>query len=402
MKWLFLSQGPSRPVVLVEDHARHIEEILGKIARGSRPEALSRLTVVYVAKDGNDTALASVRWLLKYPALQIVTHGDAARARAERADTAILRGGEPPDGLADLIARARDASPRVSVSKRLLPLPAEALADPNAYRELLKGLIRPNGLLVTDVQLEAVSFNPDDPFATLKVASRACSEIASPYPAGKARAVALWVMSNRPFFEPSVDEQLRSLGINHELITSKQHGKADWLGSEIAERLGRYPWMLLATDPAVEQTNSSGRINHETLALRGGWVGPDDKDLVNDAFDVVLWPEENGVLSVGGRAILSGTTVNSERRITLWRELVEDRLEAHEGISAEEVLELIDEGGQTAAHLVGAIRKCFNRSAAHEHVPSAHDGRYFLGVKTRVALVVAEQDKRALRYLRSA
>lgn len=263
---------PRRPLVVVEDHLYHIDEILGLFGRRA-PGLLSRLTVVCLDRPGPDTRAAIERWASAFPQVLVV------------ADVS------PGDG------------------ERHLALPAEALAREKGYVDAVAGLLAPRGVLVQDIQLEPLRFlEPDAWWETIYLAAN----VRGRYGSGAPRCV---FMSNKRAFEATFGKKLRLAGFDEDDVLSKD---------ELEDTL--VPLVLRSLRESLP-------LALERSGQPEAWVCADDDE--TQTLDLVLWEDRAEKVVLTGRALAKGRLelASSTHEAATWRALVDTHLDGSSGVS---------------------------------------------------------------------
>ncbi|MGH1340304.1 MAG: hypothetical protein ACRBN8_02040 [Nannocystales bacterium] len=276
---------PRRPLVVVEDHLYHIDELLGLLQRQT-PGLLSRLTVVCLDRPGPDTQAAVERWAVRFPGVLIV------------ADVA------PPD------------------PSRQQALPPEALQREKGYVDMIADLLTPRGVLLQDIQLEPLRFlAADEWWETIYLASN----VRGRYGDGRPRCV---FMSNKRAFEATFGKKLRNAGFDEDDVLSKD---------ELEHTLSPLLHRCLREAFPLEVERSDVRGDH--------WLSDTDDDAkdVSEALDLVLWEHRTSKVVLTGDAIAGGRVElsSTSHEATTWRALVEAHLSRTAGIPTHQLGERI-------------------------------------------------------------
>jgi hypothetical protein len=117
MLWADEAGGTRRPIVAIDDHLYHTNELLTALD-GTAPDLLAQTTVCALDRPGPDTDAAVTEWAARYPQVRVVTM------------TGLRTTG---DG-----------------------------ADYGSFARRIAGLVRPGGIVLQDIQLETLSFVPAD------------------------------------------------------------------------------------------------------------------------------------------------------------------------------------------------------------------------------------------------
>jgi hypothetical protein len=383
---LMRSSRMTRPLLVIEDRARHFDQILealddlGRVASahgGSRYDLTARTALICLDGSGGDTAISVALWLLAHPGLVVWAYdkeGDVLRL-VDEVDAFAAQIGRGERSAVTALPQEVGALVRDAVDKRhyrllkpRLHFVAEAVLKTNdGFRDYLSRLVRPGAVILSDVELETLEFAQRDPLQGVVVASQAASR-------GRAH---LWIMSNRNIFP-----------LDFELDTERRYSKrnVDRMAREVAERLRiRFPWRLRAR----ASTGALIEIHDDVF------VGPDDLPWLNVEFDVVLAPDGDN-LHVSGRAIQPDARIvlkPGTPTLNAWEELVREQLEDGDGIAATDIDEWIQEarGTRTAAQVIAKLRDSFVKASRLKHIPEANAGTYKLGGDTTVAWLLANQ-----------
>ena len=296
---------PRRPVVVVEDHLYHVDQLLGLLgARG--PDLLERLTVVCLDRRGPDTQAAVARWRRDYPAVAVVADDDDA----------------------------------------LRPLPTAVYASGPHYAKLIAELLAPRGILVQDIQLETLRFVPADQWwETIYLANTVRGMFAS-------RPPQALFLSNKRGFHATFGKDLLDVGFDPRDVLHK-----DELDVALVPLLRR---RLHEAFPLV--------LDRGDRPPRWLTRDPEEHAELATELDLVLWDERATKLGLGGRSVRArGERVElaaSGHEAQTWRALVDAHIEGLAGVSTDAVgervaPELADraERSNAAARHVYALRK---------------------------------------------
>lgn len=295
-------------MVIIEDHVDHIDELLDVLHR-QWPELLPRLTVMCLDERGLDTQAALERWTSSFPELRVVASMD------------------PSD------------------PQRQQELPAEALQELPACARVVRGLLAPRGVLLQDIQLETLSFVPDDRcWESIDLASM----VRGKYPSS--RAPRCNFMSNKRVFHARFAADMEDAGFSFKDVLDK-----DELETTLVPRLARL--LRKAFPLELERT---GRARSEWLT-----ADAEDRQRVDEELDLVLWEDRPGRLGLAGVGVDGGLVeMASDGQEALgWRALVKARLRGLPGIRTRELGEAIApehaeraEQLQKASNLVNRMR----------------------------------------------
>lgn len=303
-----------RPLVIVEDHLFHLDEVLSSIARRA-PHLLAQLTAVCLERQGPDTERAVERWLASYDTVQIAALLDPA-----------------------LELRSADVG-------RVLRLAPSALRSSHQFSKILASLLRPRGLLLQDIQLETLAFiEPARWWESIYIASTVRGLFAE-------RAPSCRFFSNKRGYEATFGRELLEAGFDPRDVLEK-----DRLDELLVPVLDGF---LTRAFPLT--LDSQDGDEHRTLVVGDAEA---DRIEVEADHDLVLWL--NDAPALGGRALALDGKVRltfkpgSPEALT-WRQLIEDRLGAGDGLEVVAVGRRLAPAGAGRAELT-------NIAARHVHI----------------------------------
>jgi hypothetical protein len=214
-----------RPIVVVEDHLFHVNELLQALA-AEAPEILPHLAVLCLERPGPDTTAAVERWRASWPGV------------------------------------------RVAVPSTLDP---QVLLAANAFCRTLAGMLRPGGLLLQDIQLATLSFVPADRWwESIYLAATVRGMFASRPPVCR-------FFSNKRGYEATFGRELAEAGFDPRDVIEKGDLR-QVLVPTLRSFLGRrFPWALETKDEepiAVGATEEDRREAEAELDLVA-WLGAD-------------------------------------------------------------------------------------------------------------------------------
>lgn len=314
MSQLLSNEFGPRPLVVVEDRVYHISELLGTIQRNAS-HLLPNLTIVCLDRVGPDTDAAVSDWQKDYPTLQIAS-------------------------------RIEDSSLGES-SQQIFRLSDDVFVNQNDYCKTIAGLIRKQGLLVQDIDLESLKFiSRERWWDTTMLASTVRGIVGD-------RAPRCAFISNKRGYEATFGSELLAAGHDPRDVMNKyelERVVVPFIGQHLQEF---FPWTL-------EYSNAPGSIN-DCLVSRNELCMRE----IELELDLVLWPEQNQSMQMGGRAFASSKkpsftlSADSNEAIT-WMALIQSRLQDSDGVEVQAV-------GQRVAPQ-GALRaEATNAAARHIH-----------------------------------
>lgn len=319
VSWVTARGFTRRPLVLVEDHLFHVSEALAVLA-GQAPALLAHLTVVCLDRPGPDTAAAAARWLAEHLALQVASHA-ASPVMGEGAG-------------------------------RWLAVPVEAFAGAQQYPRLLAGLLRPGGLLLSDIQLSTLEFVPRERWwESIYLAATVRGMLAEDPPA-------CCFLSNKRGYEATFGHELLEAGFHPRDVLDKNQLERLLAPCLVAHLARRFPLRLTASGAgAARQPVAVGRAEA-------------DRREIDSALDLVAWCGEPAV-ELGGRLLqpAGSREAGDAKRLSLkagsheartWLALVEDRLAGGRGVPVIEVGRRLAPEGADRAEVT-------NLAARHVH-----------------------------------
>ena len=295
MTWLFENPFERRPIVIVEDHLNHLDDICEQL-QADQPGLFRLITLVGLDAGGPDTRQDVNRWLRIYPEVKVAAH-----LASEDAQQLV---GQFPD--------------------RLLPIPSELLksSGPIGLSELLAGLVRPGGFLLQDVQLDNLHFIPADrKWESIRLLT---TQVRALIPG---RPSVVWFMSNKsnPFHE--VYGALTGLNFDPNHFLDKD---------DLARRV-----ISVFLEFLEESMPFSLRVTQDDGAIYETAVGEEDLLDVMNGVDLALWQTDTA-LRLGGRLIkgdvLDRKVDSAEGRA--WQALVVDRFGERTGVETKRFGEL--------------------------------------------------------------
>eukprot|EP00456_Euglypha_rotunda_P073465 TRINITY_DN6691_c0_g1_i4.p1 TRINITY_DN6691_c0_g1~~TRINITY_DN6691_c0_g1_i4.p1 ORF type:complete len:415 (+),score=99.76 TRINITY_DN6691_c0_g1_i4:192-1436(+) len=315
--WLDLQEGLTpRPIVFVEDRAHHIIEFCTALSKVEivPGELMKHCTIVFLDSAGSDSEYDIIRLLAWYRDLQIVAIADGLRERLQKLEAAtsppkvgdVYRAPDDADSenvaalwkfLDDGKARGGDAA-----AKRYQDIPPGATQSKAEYTDLLDQLVRPGGMIVSDVELLTLGFSGHLPpdydqqfqnaahlgpaYDGVRAASAAVQRQQEP-------STKLMIVSNRMIvFVRSILAE-NGIVVDEGDVFLKAAQKSDVALKLKNAMQKRFPWKL----------RTCGANLKEFV------VGPWQKDEIDREFDIVFWPVEGGILPISGRAFSSAKPI---------------------------------------------------------------------------------------------
>ena len=310
MSW-FCEQPPKRrPILLVEDHLYHIEEVLVLLGQ-SAPQLMPLLTIACLDRPGPDTDRSLRDWLKRFPETRWV------------------------------------AATQEVQDPRLEPLDPVVFGRQHELTKALAHHLRPGGLLLQDVQLETLTFIPRDRWwDSIHLAASIRGLFAD-------RAPCCRFLSNKKGYEATFGVDLLEAGFDPRDVIDKRLLEKLLIPTITTFLDRRFPFELRSAD--------SGRSSISVVGLEA-----EDQAEVESCLDLILWdlpgrPELGGRLVKGrGRASRLKLKPSCQELVT-WRNLLDDLLQEGQGIPVLEV-------GRRAAPELAGRAEITNCAARHIHL----------------------------------
>lgn len=301
-----------RPLVVVEDRVYHISELLGTIQRAA-PQLLPNLTVVCLDRAGPDTDAAISDWRNDFPDLQI----------ASRLDDAGLFTGS---------------------ASHTFQLPEEVFTNQNDYCKTIAGLIQKRGLLVQDIDLESLKFISRERWWDTTILASTVRGIVGD------RGPKCAFISNKRGYEATFGSELLAAGHDPRDVMNKYEMERVVVPFMNQHLQSHFPWQL----------NWSQNINSNHCC----WVNQEEgaKRDVESELDLVLWPEKDQSIEMGGRALTSArkpalSLASDGNEAETWRELIQSRLNNTGGVAVQEVGQRVAPSGAMRAEVTNAAAR---------------------------------------------
>jgi hypothetical protein len=356
-----------RPIVLIEDGACHINDFLKSIDKES-PQILNQVTVLLVMDPCSDAVKNANSWIRKYEGVQVayITNGEF------------------------------DSELNPECKPRVKPIASKVLNDRDLYAEQVANLVRHDGVVLHDVDMEPLRFLSRHDHTGI---SELLISVRGRFPE---RPPVLCVFSNKIRYAITAGDQMSEMGI-------KALDKDSWqtVIKEIKATLSRFPLRLQTTEV-------------DEIA-----VGPDDEDAISRTIDLVIWPEVDDRLVVSGKAFKNKDASGAHEfgkqvfgsgtmQAIVWRLLFDEALSAakdasikhkdhavnnknQRGVLVEAMLDRIDKShdgdGYTPGNiykLIGKIRESVVDGSKYIVNPSKQ-GTYFISETASVGRVCRQQ-----------
>jgi hypothetical protein len=316
VNWLLENKFNARPIVAVEDHVYHISELLRTVSELDS-SLLASLTIVCLDRAGPDTDAALDEWLTAYPELQIAS-------------------------------RVADKLNFQSYTQRLAFHSDSVFKNQNDYCRALAAMIRPQGVLLQDIELETLEFVPRDRWWESTMLASTVRGIVGGRPPRCA------FISNKRGYEATFGAELLAAGHDPRDVLNKYE-----IEPVVVPFLKKYldqhfpqsiHWLVDNQEQANDCRVSCCAEERQALAQRLG---------------IVIWPPRDQCVEVSGTAFdankkLPVNLPMDSNEIQTWRELIEARLENRMGVEVQSV------GARVAP--AGALRaETTNAAARHIH-----------------------------------
>ncbi|MDQ3169238.1 MAG: hypothetical protein M3Q55_03740 [Acidobacteriota bacterium] len=312
MSWSRTGGTSRRPVVSVEDHLYHTEELLDAASRVA-PALLASLTVCAIERAGADTTRTVREWLERFPELQVA---------------ALVPVTELPDALRPRL---------ISIDPRVL----DAMA---AFARVVASLLRPGGLLVQDVHLETLGFVPRDRWWESIYAGATVRGLFGDRPIG------VRFLSNKRGYSATFGRELMDAGFDPRDVMDKAELESSVVPSIEVELSSRFPLRIEARHGASRIADIAGASDAARAEI--------DEDI-----DIVDW-RVAGRQELGGRIVAASPDRvafrSGSQEAATWQALVADRLDDGAGVSIHDVGTRIAEEGAARAEIS-------NLAARHIH-----------------------------------
>jgi hypothetical protein len=241
-------------------------------------------------------------------------------------------------------------------------LPAQVLQSEHLYLNELGKMLRPGSLMLLDIELEPLEFVPaDEPWRSLDLV---------PWFRGSCRGLCIKLFTNKSFVATKLIGVLQQSNLSDDVLDKEQI--AEEVVPELIEFVSRaFPWTLRSKQPNALS------------------IGPLDTDDVAEHFDLVVGPEENGQVWIGGRIVEKRFKVNPKDsdEADAWKLLAEDQLKEHVGVSAKELFPtvVLEHRPQRVHRMRGKLKGDFGN--ADQGAIRTGDGAYRLDAQLRVGIV---------------
>lgn len=290
LPWFGESCFCKRPIVVVEDRAFHVSQLLEQI-QSKAENLLSSTTIVCLEKSGTDTDQAVKCWLNQYPEIQV----------------------------------ASAANLKNNPEYRHFNLPSSVWEQSSGYCQTIAELLRPAGILLQDIQLSTLSFIPADRWWD---STFLATTIRGMFLDGQPRCL---FVSNKRGFTATFGAELLAAGhdprdvLDKELLQEHVIASLEQLGNEL------FPLSLFWNQYSTTDTQDSfGSVP----------IGdqPCHREIAELQFDLILWTSSHSDDRLAGKALKKPVKLaNGSSERETWLDLVRQRLKGEKGI---EVVEL--------------------------------------------------------------
>lgn len=349
-----------RPVVFIDDHGKHHEELCAALTEKfgkESDERLSRCTLVILDKPGPGTQELVVELLESYPTIQIVAGPfDVEFRRTLSVMDSWLAGSDGliDDRFKDILGQAKRSRRSLNLATRFKDFSRNANESEREFGQFVSTLIRPGGFLVCDVGLEECIFTRDSTenahLKGVRAASIACKRQEDK--SSGTESTRLIVVSNQNMFRFDVERQFKEFGIDvdAEDLRTKPANYEELINLIGHEACRLFPWRL------IRRALPSGDLTTHM-------VGVKDKKYVNGRIDLCLWPISSTQRELAGRSVRRQShvlDVTNNRTVVLQR-LIHDHVYGLPGIAPNEFERLISPESKDVdpAQFKYNLRRCF-------------------------------------------
>ena len=311
MNWLETSGFRQKPIVIIEDHTYHLMEILESLQRHNSSWP-AHITVVSLDRPGLDTSRAAVDWLERFPELQVVSTLSG------------LKGPLAPD-----------------LAGRFLVLDENLFANHHLFCKTMAQLLRHDGLLLQDIQLDTLKFLCRDEWWT---SIYLASTIRGMFPQ---RTPSCRFMSNKTGFGIGFGRDLMDAGFDPREVIDKSQ-----LGALITGVLDDFMDQAFPLELEI----CSG--HDEPVSFQ---VNREDRETMEAALDLIWWEDRHAGPELSGRMVSGKKQLRPKTQEQIsWKTLIDDYFDAGSGVP-------IDEVGQRLAAEDALRAERTNAAARHIH-----------------------------------
>ena len=333
----------TRPIVVVEDHFHHISKLAQSISKNAR-ELYDSLTIVCLDRPGPDTTHAALELAERHPTLQLVAAVDQLACREAKA-------------------------------YRVAEFPESMLTDQNEYCKTIASLLRPNGLLIQDIELETLEFIPKDRWWE---STFLATTIRGIFGQGNLNCC---FFSNKKGYEATFGAELLASGHDPRNVLNKND-----LDKIVVPKMFRF---LKETFLWTLNYLTIGNGDPRPILVS---ENEQEKRTFENALDLLIGPPQNKQIAISGNAFVQASgsklSIDSNEAIT-WRDLVTAAFR-NQGISTHELGKRIAAEGaskaeatNSAARHIHSLRKKLDDANSIITV----DGEYRLGDGLTVGLM---------------
>jgi hypothetical protein len=286
-----------RPIVVVEDHLYHITLLVEALAEMA-PALLPQTAILCLERPGPDTDATVTRWLAAAPDLRVV---------------------------------AAVSAPNVPA------LDPQVFSSSSVFCRTLAGMLRPGGLLLQDVHLATLTFLPADRWwESIYLAATVRGMFPSRTPVCR-------FFSNKRGYGATFGRDLVEAGFDPRDVIEKDELEKVVVPALRSHLERRFPWRLEPAGDALGTTE-------------------EDRREAEDELDLLAWVDADGGVSLGGRIVARRIQLKAgSQEGRTWLALIEDKLNAGDGLPVQEVGERLAPEGALKAEIT-------NMAARHLHL----------------------------------
>lgn len=378
-------QFQPRPLLFIEDKCEDVFTFCRELAteEAYKGEFIQRCTVLLLEETGKDTEQDILELLLEFTQLQVVAGPfeqalmPVFRLLDQANDSAALTNHRQLQAIRQRYSHIAEPF----LSNRFQELQPEALETDRAYKRLIKQLIRPEGLVVSDVELVQLEFTntSNSIFSGVRAASDVCLEEIPP--------TRLLSVSNCKFgIRADLDMKDDGVHIGRDDVLRKKEDIRSTVEKISTAMRSRFPFLLSIHHPTL------GDVCHHH-------VGNQDDKYLNDELDLVVWPPENGTMRVTGAAVEDERAmVEGSSRAVILSLLLQSHLKGDDkGIDYATMCDVIEnaksnpklkeKGKHSPAQVILGLLRMLKKSTRRKVIPKGKNNAYKLGDAVKVGFI---------------